>query len=98
MQATRIQQLETMLAGTGFSAPAQVFPLQQLPASPDAEAFPQTGWYNTFEPSPDAFRSSSTSSEVRPLPRVRTNSEMDIQVGMHGMDLESVFGGRRDAW
>lgn len=64
LQATRIQQLEAMLAGTSFTqraAPPVFYSpnLQQMPASPD--------WNYNF-------------TNERPLPRMRTNSDMDVNV------------------
>lgn len=65
--------------------------------SPDTEPFHQPGWqYNAvFEA--DDYRSSSTSSDSRPLPRVRTDSDVELQMGVTGMDLDAVFT-RRDEW
>lgn len=79
LQATRIQQLESMLAGTSFASQSVFQPqstimleqrgLEVMQPSPEPENFMQASW-NTFnpvfEPSPDSFNTASTSGTSGP--------------------------------
>lgn len=88
IQAARIQQLESLIAG--MQIPTQVWnPLEQTRASPEPELQPV---WPVFEPSP--FSSGSQSSPDHPAQQIRAarkEAEGENQLGMGGMELDMML-------